>query len=96
MIREPVQFRFRVFRRANADQFDLVELMHANESTRADTGGAGFSPKTGTIRDVSDRQSRVRKDFFAMKVCQRHLGSRGEVKCIPIDPVELLFELWKL
>jgi hypothetical protein len=79
--------------RSDLDQLDLVELVEANEPADVFTVGARLAAEAGGIGAIVDRKLSAIEKLLPVKVHQRDLGSRDEVKIPLSDLEEILLEL---
>ena len=93
---EGFEFGVGGFRSGHLDEFDLVELMNADQAARSEPGGTRFAPEARGIGDVFLREIGNLEDFLAMEIGDWDLGGRSEVKFVALTAVELLFELRQL
>src|SRR4051794_10919190 len=68
----------RLLRSREFDQFDLLELMLANDASDIASIGSGLAPKAGSISAQRDRETLGLEHLVAIKVGNGDLSGRGE------------------
>ena len=68
-----------VLRFHNLDQFNLVELMHANHAARADARRARLTAKTRRVGAIINWQLAFLENFLAMNVRHGCFGGRDQI-----------------
>ena len=94
--RQRFMFVVGILRRRDLHQLHFIELMDANDPARFAPGRAGFAPKAGRVSDKFFRQIRRRENFFAMKICHRHLRGRREEQLVLLQPVHVVLKFRQL
>ena len=77
-------------------QFNLVELVLADQSAGILAVGTGFSPETGSIGRITDRQLRCLQDFAAVNIGYRNFSRRYQEIINPFQMEEIILKLRQL
>lgn len=83
-------------RGGDMNEFDFVELMHANQAAGAKAGAACFPAEAGGVGGVVDGELLVLEDLVAVKIGDGDFSSRDEVEVVFGAVVDLIAELGKL
>jgi hypothetical protein len=84
----PVLFG-RLLRQAEDEHLDLVELVHAEHPARVLARGARLAAEARRVARVVERQRAGVQLLVHVHRRERHLGGAGEVKVVPLDPVDV-------
>ena len=77
------------------DQFDFIELVHAEDAARVATGGSGFTAEARRVGGVLHGERGAVEDFAGVDVGDGDLGGGDEVEVVA-GFVEILFEFGKV
>ena len=84
----------RLLGRRELDQFDLVELVLADQAANVGAVGSRLAAKARRVGGIANRQLPAVENLLAVQVGQRHFGGGNEIE-IPVaaDLEEILLEL---
>src|SRR5258708_4915512 len=77
-------------------QFNLLELVLANQTAHIASVRSGFGAEAGRVRRVLEWQVFVSQDLTAMKICERNFSGRDWIQRFAFDLEKVLFKLWEL
>src|SRR5512140_374398 len=93
--RQYLELRCGTFRRDEAYELDLVELMDADQPTRVFSRVAGLAPEARRVRGERIREHARLQNLASQQIRERHLGG-GDEKEIVLGAVGVILEFRKL
>ena len=78
------------------DDFDFIELVHANDAPVVTSGTPGLATKTGSLAGHLNREISFREKSVAEEIGQGHFSGGNEEHFVVLDTIHVVFKLGEL